>query len=148
MDEPAATSPRPEPWLSGTGANRTAGSRTLLFTCTAGWGKLACGIWMLVISRVVSEVPAFANGVLPNVTLEEGASGLLRFCACDVRTDPLGRNGKKRGVLTSDALCSACHGPPDLVESRHSLSRASPSHKLPEELKNMSKPTSFRITSK
>ena len=87
--------------------------------------KLACGAWMVIVSNAVSGIPDFAaHGAMPNVTLEAGASGLMRFCACDVDTDPLGRNGKKRGALTSDALCSACHGPADLVEFRHSLSRA------------------------
>ena len=104
----------------------SAGSRTLLFTGAAGLAKLGCSVWMLVLSMAVSDMEVFAQeGVMPNVTLELGASGLMRFCACDVGTDPLGRGGKKRGALTSDALCSACHEPTDLVHFRRSLSRAS-----------------------
>ena len=82
-----------------------AGSRTLLFTGAVGLAKLACSVWMLVLSMAVSDMQVFAEeGVMPNVTLELGASGLMRFCACDVGTDPLGRGGKKSSNLRRTVL--------------------------------------------
>eukprot|EP00438_Fugacium_kawagutii_P027521 Skav213236 [mRNA] locus=scaffold5440:20370:35754:+ [translate_table: standard] len=55
-----------------------------------------------------------------NSTSFAKSSGQIHFCACDVDTDPLGKRGRK-GALTSETECNACHTSAEITQFRKTL---------------------------
>lgn len=95
---------------------RNVVSRIFAFLSCCAVGKIACAACILVAGR--GATPASWENL--NTTNFAKTSGDIRFCACDVDTDPLGRRGRK-GVLTSDTECNACHSSSEITDFRKTL---------------------------
>ena len=97
---------------------RNVVSRIFGFLSCCAIGKVACVIAILVAGGSVADhVGSWEN---LNTTNFAKSSGHIRFCSCDVDTDPLGRRGRK-GVLTSDTECNACHESVEITKFRTTL---------------------------
>ena len=97
------------------------GIKSHAFSCRA-IGKVACVNAILVAGGSAADhVGSWEN---LNTTNLAKSSGQIRFCSCDVDTDPFGRRGRK-GVLTSDTECNACHESVEITKFRKTLISAS-----------------------